>query len=66
MCSIEEKYQDTDQGIEQSVTVKFDFTWYPFDTQKFIIPMPAGENKLCSFSFLEENLSLILKTYIGN
>jgi len=44
MCSIEEKYQDTDQGIEQSVTVKFDFTWYPFDTQKFIIPMPAGWN----------------------
>merc|ERR1712062_671940 len=38
MFTIEEKFQDFEQGL----VVKFDFTWYPFDTQTFVIPMPAG------------------------
>ena len=34
----DEKYNDFLQGI----SMKFDFTWFPFDTQKFIVPIIAG------------------------
>ena len=39
MNTIQEKYNDFVQGI----SMKFDFTWYPFDTQQFIVPIMAGK-----------------------
>ena len=34
----DEKYNDFLQGI----SMKFDFTWFPFDTQIFTVPIITG------------------------
>ena len=35
----------------QGIYIKFDFTWYPFDTQKIIAPIITGK-------WLKESLSI--------
>ena len=31
------------RGLMQGIVIKFDFSWYPFDTQKIIAPVMTGK-----------------------
>ena len=31
------------EGLYEGISMKFDFTWYPFDTQKIILPIMTGK-----------------------